>query len=196
MPRFLQFSLAFCLLTLCLPLYLGLSAWIWWKLGRPVLFRQVRSGRFGRRFVLYKFRSMSNQTDGNGNLLSDAERLTAFGQFLRKSSLDELPQLWNVLKGEMALVGPRPLLPAYNGRYSPNQAKRMDVLPGITGWAQVKGRNALSWAEKFKLDTWYVEHRSWHLDLKILWLTLQKVFQTNEVSAPNHATMPEFTGKD
>jgi lipopolysaccharide/colanic/teichoic acid biosynthesis glycosyltransferase len=145
--------------------------------------------------MLFKFRTMQNITDKRGNLLADAERLTPFGQFLRKTSLDELPELWNVLKGDMSLVGPRPLLMQYLERYTPEQARRHEVRPGITGWAQVNGRNALSWEEKFKLDVWYVEHVSFGLDVKILWLTLIKVLKREGISQEGHATMQEFQNK-
>jgi lipopolysaccharide/colanic/teichoic acid biosynthesis glycosyltransferase len=173
---------------------------IQWKLGTPVLFVQQRPGLRGRPFKLLKFRTMMDGRDAQGRLLPDAERLTPFGRFLRSSSLDELPELFNVLKGDMSLVGPRPLLMEYLPRYTPEQARRHDVRPGITGWAQVNGRNALSWEEKFKLDVWYVDHQSFALDLKILWMTLFRVFQRKSISAEGHATMPKFmggkTGKD
>jgi|SRR5665213_68920 len=166
-----------------------------WKLGSPVFFRRQRPGYHGRPFMLVKFRSMTDARDAEGNLLPDHERLTAFGRFLRSASLDELPELWNVLCGEMSLVGPRPLLMEYLPRYTPAQARRHDVKPGITGWAQVNGRNAISWEEKFKLDVWYVDHCSLWLDLKILALTVLKVFQRKGISAKGHATMPEFMGR-
>jgi sugar transferase EpsL len=162
------------------------------KLGAPVLFRQKRPGYQGRIFTLYKFRTMTDARDQAGNLLPDAQRLTSFGQWLRRTSLDELPELLNVLRGDMSLVGPRPLLVQYLERYSPEQARRHEVLPGITGWAQVNGRNAISWDDKFRLDTWYVDHRSLRLDLKILLLTFAKVFKREGISAPGEATMPEF----
>ena len=164
------------------------------KLGSPVFFTQVRPGRGGRLFRLIKFRTMTDARGPNGELLPDADRLTPFGRMLRSTSLDELPELWNVIKGEMSLVGPRPLLVEYLPRYSPVQARRHDIRPGITGWAQVNGRNAISWEEKFKLDTWYVDNQGFWLDLRILWLTLRKVVVREGISAPGDATMPPFTG--
>ncbi len=164
------------------------------KLGAPALFRQARPGLGGKPFTLVKFRSMTDARDGSGALLPDSERLTRFGRLLRATSLDELPELWNVLKGEMSLVGPRPLLTSYLPLYSVEQARRHDVLPGVTGWAQIKGRNALSWEEKFALDVWYVDHWSLGLDVKILALTVAKVLRRDGVSADGHATMPPFTG--
>jgi lipopolysaccharide/colanic/teichoic acid biosynthesis glycosyltransferase len=163
-------------------------------MGRPVLFRQIRPGRHGVPFRMIKFRTMRDAVDANGVPLSDAERLTRLGRFLRASSLDELPELWNVLKGEMSLVGPRPLLMEYLPLYSPEQARRHEVRPGVTGWAQVNGRNALSWEEKFALDLWYVENRSLWLDLKIVWMTIRKVIKRDGISAEGEATMPKFTG--
>ena len=164
------------------------------RLGSPVFFTQVRPGRGGKLFRLIKFRTMTDARGPNGKLLSDADRLTPFGRMLRSTSLDELLELWNVVKGEMSLVGPRPLLVEYLPRYSPVQARRHDVRPGITGWAQVNGRNAISWEEKFKLDTWYVDNQGFWLDLRILWLTLCKVVVREGISAPGDATMPPFTG--
>lgn len=164
------------------------------KLGAPVLFRQRRPGLHGRPFDMFKLRSMTDARDADGVLLHDAERLTDFGRFLRASSLDELPGLWNVLKGDMSLVGPRPLLMEYLPLYSPEQARRHDVRPGITGWAQVNGRNALSWEAKFELDVWYVQNQSLALDAKIIWLTLRKVWARADISAAGEATMPAFTG--
>lgn len=164
------------------------------ELGSPVLFRQVRPGLHGKPFVMYKFRTMTEERDAEGRLLPDEKRLTPFGRFLREYSLDELPEFFNVLRGEMSLVGPRPLLIEYLDRYTPEQARRHEVKPGITGWAQVNGRNGLSWEEKFKLDVWYVDNWSVGLDLKILWLTLVKVLRREGISAPGHATMPEFKG--
>jgi len=165
-----------------------------WKLGKPVLFRQLRPGYKGKPFYLIKFRTMRDAFDAQGNLLPDAERMTSFGSFLRSTSLDELPELWNVLKGEMSLVGPRPLLMEYLPLYTPEQARRHDVKPGITGWVQVNGRNALSWEEKFKLDVWYVDNQSLWLDIRILLLTLKKVLLREGISAQGEATMPKFTG--
>jgi lipopolysaccharide/colanic/teichoic acid biosynthesis glycosyltransferase len=181
------------LLLLALPLLL-LWGLVRRKLGSPVLFRQVRPGLHGQPFMMVKFRSMTDERGPDGELLPDAQRLTAFGRFLRSSSLDELPELWNVLCGEMSLVGPRPLLMEYLPLYSPEQARRHEVRPGITGWAQVNGRNAVSWEERFKLDLWYVDHRSLWLDLRILWLTVRKVLVREGISAQGEATMPRFTG--
>jgi lipopolysaccharide/colanic/teichoic acid biosynthesis glycosyltransferase len=163
-------------------------------LGTPVLFRQRRPGLHGKPFTIYKFRTMTDARDQDGNLLSDEERCPPFGRFLRSSSLDELPELWNVLRGEMSFVGPRPLMMEYLDRYSPEQARRHDVLPGITGWAQVNGRNAISWEEKFNLDVWYVDNHNLYLDLKILWLTAAKVIKRDGISAPGELTAPEFMG--
>ncbi len=181
------------LLLLALPL-LALTWLVRRKLGRPAFFRQVRPGLHGQPFEMVKFRSMTDARGPDGALLPDADRLTPFGRFLRASSLDELPGLWNVLKGDMSLVGPRPLLVEYLPLYSPEQARRHEVRPGITGWAQVNGRNALGWEEKFALDVWYVDHRSLWLDLKILWLTVKKVLVRDGISAAGEATMARFTG--
>ena len=171
------------------------------KLGSPVLFTQVRPGLQGKPFKMYKFRTMTDARGSDGKLLDDAQRLTAFGKRLRSTSLDELPELWNVLKGDMSLVGPRPLLMQYLPLYSPHQARRHEVKPGITGWAQVNGRNAISWEQKFNLDIWYVEQTqrrgalsSMWLDIKILWLTVEKVFKKEGISAGQDVTMPPFTG--
>ena len=163
-------------------------------LGRPVLFRQERPGRDGRLFCILKFRTMSDARGAGGELLPDAERLGRFGRFLRATSLDELPELWNVLKGEMSLVGPRPLLVEYLPLYDDRQGRRHGVRPGITGWAQVNGRNALTWEQKFEMDVWYVENLSFGLDLKILWRTLVAVVRRDGISATGEATMPRFTG--
>ena len=164
------------------------------EMGSPVLFRQTRPGLHGKPFHMIKFRTMRDANDANGHPLPDAERLTKLGRFLRSSSLDELPELWNVLKGEMSLVGPRPLLIEYLTLYSPDQARRHEVRPGVTGWAQVNGRNAISWDEKFALDVWYVGNRNLWLDLKIIWLTIRKVIKRDGISAGGGATMPKFTG--
>jgi sugar transferase EpsL len=164
------------------------------KLGAPLFFKQVRPGLNGNLFNMYKFRSMTNECDKDGNLLTDEVRLTKFGKFLRSTSLDELPGLWNVLKGDMSLVGPRPLLVEYLPLYSEKQSRRHEVKPGITGWAQVNGRNAISWDEKFDLDVWYVDNQSIWLDIKILWLTVKKVINRDDISAKNDATMPVFKG--
>jgi len=181
-------------LSLLAPLLLLLAVLVWIFHGWPIIFSQERPGYRGKPFRVYKFRSMSNACDAQGNLLPDAERLTPFGRFLRASSLDELPELLNVLRGEMSLVGPRPLLMAYLDRYTPEQARRHDVLPGITGWAQINGRNCLSWEDKFRLDVWYVDHWSLGLDVKILLLTVWKVLKREGISQPGHATMEEFRG--
>lgn len=164
------------------------------RCGTPIFFRQQRPGMQGTPFFLIKFRTMTQACDAQGNLLPDAERLPPFGRWLRSTSLDELPELWNVLKGEMSLVGPRPLLMQYLPRYTPEQMRRHDVKPGITGWAQVHGRNAISWEEKFSLDVWYVDHHSFWLDLKILALTVRKIFQREGISQPGQATVQEFMG--
>ncbi|UOA25288.1 putative sugar transferase EpsL (plasmid) [Sulfitobacter pontiacus] len=164
------------------------------KMGTPVLFRQVRPGKHGKPFEMVKFRTMRDANDPDGKPLADSERLTNLGRFLRASSLDELPELWNVITGDMSLVGPRPLLMEYLPLYSANQARRHEVLPGITGWAQINGRNAISWDEKFELDVWYVENRTLWLDLKIIWLTIRKVLKRDGISAKGEATMSKFTG--
>jgi len=192
--RLLDFLCAAVGLVVLAPVIGILAALLYACMGRPLLFTQFRPGRGGRAFTLYKFRTMSDAIDASGKLLPDAERLTGFGRFLRRYSLDELPQIWNVLRGDMSLVGPRPLLVEYLPLYSPEQARRHEVRPGITGWAQVNGRNAQSWEERLRLDVWYVDHRSAWLDLKILWLTLLKVARSEGVSRPGHATMPRFTG--
>ena len=163
-------------------------------MGTPVILRQRRPGLHGRLFTLYKFRTMSHARDAVGHLLPDEDRLTPLGRFLRRTSLDELPELVNVLQGDMSLVGPRPLLPQYLDRYTPEQARRHEVRPGITGWAQVNGRNTLTWEKKFALDVWYVDHRSLALDLRIIWMTLTQAMSGRGVSAEGHATMPEFMG--
>lgn len=186
---------ACALLLLALPLLVV----IWMvrrKLGSPVFFTQMRPGLQGKPFLMVKFRTMTDARGPDGALLPDADRLTPFGRFLRASSLDELPELWNVLKGDMSLVGPRPLLMEYLPLYSPEQARRHAVRPGVTGWAQVNGRNSLSWDDKFKLDVWYVDHRSLWLDLKILWLTVRKVLVRDGISAAGEATMPIFKGSN
>ena len=178
---------------LALPLLM--LAWlIRCKLGSPVLFKQVRPGLHGKPFEMVKFRTMTDERGPDGALLPDAQRLTPFGRFLRASSLDELPELWNVLKGEMSLVGPRPLLMEYLRLYSAEQARRHEVRPGITGWAQINGRNAISWADKFALDVWYVDNRSLWLDARVLWLTVRKVLVRDGISAAGEETMPRFEG--
>lgn len=181
-------------LVLLAPVLLGVAAAVRVSMGAPVLFRQLRPGLDGRPFRMYKFRTMRDAVDRSGRPLPDAERLTRVGRFLRATSLDELPELLNVLRGEMSLVGPRPLLMEYLPLYSPEQARRHSVRPGITGWAQVNGRNALSWEKRFELDVWYVDHQSLRLDLRILLLTLRKVAMREGVSHPGHATMERFRG--
>ncbi|MGN7469759.1 sugar transferase [Brevibacillus sp. SAFN-007a] len=185
---------ALFLLIVCFPLLLLLFLLIRFKLGAPVLFVQERPGRYGKPFLLYKFRTMTNQRDASGQLLPDAQRLTPFGMRLRAYSLDELPQLWNVLRGELSLVGPRPLLMEYLPLYTPRQMKRHEVLPGMTGWAQVNGRNAITWEQKFELDVWYVENRSFWLDLKILLLTVKRVFPKTGIRCEAGSTVEKFTG--
>ncbi|MTZ15529.1 sugar transferase [Pseudomonas sp. JL972] len=180
---------------LLLSIVIAVVAWqIRRKLGSPVLFRQVRPGLSGRPFEMIKFRTMRDAVDAAGNPLPDSERMTPFGSFLRASSLDELPELWNVFKGDMSLVGPRPLLMEYLPLYSLEQYRRHEVRPGVTGWAQINGRNALGWEEKFRLDVWYVDNRSLWLDLKIIFLTIKKVVVRDGISAEGEATMPKFTG--
>lgn len=190
------FDLVFSVVALIffLPAMLFIGWLIRRKLGSPVLFRQVRPGIHGQPFEMVKFRTMRDVEDKSGQPLPDAERITPFGGFLRSTSLDELPELWNVLKGDMSLVGPRPLLMEYLPLYSLEQARRHDVLPGITGWAQINGRNTLSWDEKFQLDVWYVDNRSIWLDIKILLLTAKKVLVREGISAYGEASMPRFTG--
>lgn len=188
--------LGIVILILLVPVIILLSLLIWFIMGSPVIIKQLRPGLQGKPFYLYKFRSMTNEVDSRGNLLDDEQRLTGLGRWLRKYSLDELPQLFNVIKGDISFVGPRPLLMIYLKRYTPEQARRHDVRPGITGWAQVNGRNALSWEEKFALDVWYVDNRSLGLDLKILWLTLVKVIKAEGISQEGWSTMPEFKGYD
>lgn len=184
---------ALALAVLAIPLLLlGLLVRV--KLGKPVLFSQVRPGMHGKPFRMIKFRTMTDALDADGALLPDAQRLTSLGRFLRSTSLDELPELWNVLKGDMSLVGPRPLLMEYLPLYTPQQVRRHEVRPGITGWAQVNGRNALSWEEKFAHDVWYVDHASALLDIRILWMTVRKVLVRDGISAPGEATMPVFQG--
>ena len=181
-------------LVMLLPIVLVVTLLILWKFGAPVFFRQTRPGLNGKPFEMVKFRTMLDESDSTGNPLPDSERMTPFGQFLRSASLDELPGLWNVLKGDMSLVGPRPLLMEYLPLYSKEQYWRHQVRPGVTGWAQVNGRNAISWEEKFKLDVWYVDNRSFWLDLKILSLTVKKVLVRDGISGEGEATMSKFTG--
>ncbi|MFN6565350.1 MAG: sugar transferase [Nostoc sp. ChiSLP01] len=179
------------------PLLVGVAIAIYLRMGSPVIFIQPRPGKNARIFNFYKFRTMTNECDAQGNLLADEKRLTAFGKFLRQTSLDELPQLWNVLKGDMSFVGPRPLLVKYLDRYTPQQARRHDVKPGITGWAQVNGRRTLDrfWDKKFELDVWYIERWSLWLDLKILLMTISQVIQRKSISQEGHVTSEEFTGQ-
>jgi sugar transferase EpsL len=192
--RALDLAIALPLILFGWPLLALTALLVRLRLGSPLLFRQQRPGLHGRPFTLLKFRTMSDARDDRGILLQDAQRLTRFGEFLRRTSLDELPELVNVLKGEMSLVGPRPLLMQYLDRYTPEQMRRHEVKPGITGWAQVNGRNALTWEDKFALDIWYVDHRSLWLDIKILLLTLWKAITREGISHPGQATMEEFTG--
>lgn len=195
MKRLFDFTAASLgLIVLTLPM-LVLIWQIRRKLGSPVFFRQTRPGRHGQSFEMVKFRTMTDAHGPDGALLPDAERITPFGRFLRETSLDELPELWNVLKGDMSLVGPRPLLVEYLPLYTSEQARRHEVRPGVTGWAQVNGRNAISWEEKFELDVWYVDHQSVWLDIKILWLTVKKVLVRDGISATGEATMSKFTGR-
>ena len=194
--RLLDIIITAAALVLLSPVLLLLALQIRRKLGTPILFRQVRPGRGGIPFVMYKFRTMRDAADENGRPLPDAERLTPFGRKLRAASLDELPELWNVLKGDMSLVGPRPLLMEYLPLYNAEQRRRHLVRPGITGWAQVNGRNAISWPEKFRLDVWYVENRSLLLDIKILFLTVKKVLDRSGINSEGEATAAKFTGND
>ncbi len=194
--RLLDLTLTIPGLLLISPLLTVLAGLVWLFHGRPILFRQVRPGFRNRLFPVYKFRTMTDAHDSRGNLLPDEQRLTPLGRYLRSTSLDELPELFNVLEGNMSLVGPRPLLIQYLERYSQEQARRHEVLPGITGWAQVNGRNALTWEDKFRLDVWYVNQRSFWLDIKILILTVWKVLKREGISQPGHATAEEFMGNE
>jgi sugar transferase EpsL len=181
-------------LVLISPVLIILSLLVWIKIGRPILFSQIRPGYKGKLFKMFKYRTMTEDRDEQGNLLPDQLRLTGIGQFLRDFSLDELPQFFNVVRGEMSLVGPRPLLVQYLTRYSPEQARRHDVLPGVTGWAQINGRNALTWEDKFLLDTWYVDNWSFWLDIRILALTFWKTLKREGINQPGFVTTPEFMG--
>ena len=196
MKRVFDIVVSATTLIVLAPLLAVLALLVRWRLGRPVLFRQARPGLGAKPFTMLKFRSMRDATDADGAPLPDHLRLTPFGRFLRSTSLDELPELWNVLVGEMSLVGPRPLLMEYVPLYSSEQARRHDVRPGITGWAQVNGRNAISWEDKFDLDVWYVDNRSFWLDLKIIAMTVGRVLKRSDISADGEATMPRFTGTD
>lgn len=192
--RLLDVLIVLPALIILAPFLAFIALLIWLMIGTPIFFRQQRPGMYGRPFMLLKFRTMTDTRDANGNLLPDADRLTPLGRFLRSTSLDELPELLNVLRGEMSLIGPRPLLMEYLERYTPEQMRRHDVRPGITGWAQINGRNALSWERKFALDVWYAEHQSLWLDLKIIALTMVKVLAREGISQAGHATAEEFKG--
>lgn len=194
MKRLFDIAVSGTALVLLSPVIVTSAVLIKKKLGSPVLFKQTRPGKNGEPFEIYKFRTMTDERDTQGELLPDAERLTDFGKTLRKLSIDELPQLLNVLKGDISLVGPRPLLMQYLPLYNEHQKRRMEVRPGITGWAQVNGRNNISWEEKFDLDIWYVDHQSFILDLYIIYLTVVKVFKQSDISQDGHATVPAFTG--
>ncbi|KGR73974.1 sugar transferase [Ureibacillus sinduriensis] len=192
--RMIDIILSFLALLVLAPIILLVAVLVRKKLGSPIIFKQLRPGRNGEIFQLYKFRTMTDEKDEDGELLPDTVRLTNFGQLLRKLSLDELPQLWNILKGDMSFVGPRPLLVEYLPLYNERQARRHDVRPGITGWAQVNGRNAISWEQKFEYDVWYVQNQSLFLDFKILFLTFKKVLQSEGINQPGQATNEKFKG--
>lgn len=194
--RLMDILLVVMALSLLWPLMLVIALLVRWRLGNPVIFSQTRPGYLGKPFRIYKFRSMTDALDANGFPLPDAMRLTKFGNFLRSTSLDELPNLWAILKGDMSLVGPRPLLMEYLPLYNAHQARRHLVKPGLTGWAQINGRNAISWQDKFMLDSWYVDHQSLWLDIKIILLTIKKIFVREGISAKGEVTMPKFTGND
>lgn len=193
--RLFDIVLSLILIILFLPLYIIVFLLIFIKMGQPILFRQKRPGKDGKIFEIYKFRTMTNEKDENGKLLPDEQRLVGIGRFIRSTSLDELPQILNVLKGEMSFVGPRPLLVEYLPLYNKTQKRRHDVKPGITGWAQVNGRNAISWEQKFEYDLWYVDNQSFWLDMKILWLTFLKVVKRSDISSNSSATMEKFMGE-
>ena len=197
LKRLIDFSLVFCALMICFPVLFIITLWLHFaNKGAGVFFLQNRPGRDGKIFKVIIFKTMTDERDSKGNLLPDEQRLTKVGKFVRSTSIDELPQLINVLKGDMALIGPRPLLPQYLPLYSKKQARRHEVRPGITGWAQVNGRNAISWTKKFELDVWYVDHCSFLLDLKIFLLTIRKVFVREGISSDTSATMEPFTGNN
>ena len=197
LKRWLDFAIVLCVLLVIWPVLLGIAVWLHFaNKGAGAFFTQERPGKDGKIFKVIKFKSMTDERDGEGRLLPDAERLTRVGRFIRSMSLDELPQLLNVLKGDMALVGPRPLLPEYLPLYNKEQARRHEVRPGITGWAQTHGRNAISWTEKFKLDVWYVDHVSLGVDLEVLFLTVRKVFAREGISQEGQATMEKFDGNN
>lgn len=194
--RLFDVVLSFSALVLFFPIYISLILLILITMGKPVFFKQIRPGLLGNPFTIIKFRTMTSAYSNDGSVLTDAERMTNFGRFLRSTSLDELPELWNVLKGDMSLVGPRPLLMEYLPLYSVEQKRRHLVRPGLTGWAQVNGRNAISWNDKFKLDIWYLDNKSFWLDIKILFLTVKRVWQRQGISADKNETMPKFTGNN
>ena len=194
LKRSLEFILTFLILLFLTPIYFLVALLVLVNIGSPIFFKQSRPGLNGKVFNIFKFRTMTNEYDNNGILLPDEDRLTKFGQFMRSTSLDELPSLWSVLNGDMSLIGPRPLLVEYLPLYSKKQARRHEVRPGVTGWAQVNGRNAINWDEKFEMDVWYVDNQSFLLDIKILWLTLKKVIKRDGISHNNHVTMDKFKG--
>jgi lipopolysaccharide/colanic/teichoic acid biosynthesis glycosyltransferase len=194
LKRSIEFVITLFGVLILLPIYLLVIPFIYINIGSPIFFKQSRPGINGKVFNIYKFRTMTNIRDDNGILLPDKKRLTKFGKFLRSTSLDEIPSLWSVLRGDMSLVGPRPLLVEYLPLYSKKQARRHEIKPGITGWAQVNGRNALSWDKKFEMDVWYVDNQSFLLDIKILWLTIKKVIQRDGISHNNHVSMNKFKG--
>ena len=195
--RLIDFIIVFCILMIIWPILLLISIWLHFaNKGTGTFYMQERPGNHGKIFKVIKYKTMTDERDGNGNLLPDEKRLTKIGKFIRSTSIDELPQLINVLKGDMALIGPRPLLPQYLPLYSKEQARRHAVRPGITGWAQVNGRNAISWTKKFELDVWYVDHCSFLLDLKIIFLTIKKVFVREGISSDTSVTMEAFTGNN
>lgn len=196
MKHFFDFIVALFAIVFLSPLLLIVALLIRYRLGSPVLFRQVRPGKDGKPFVMFKFRTMQDVYDQDGNLLPDSERITPFGSFLRSTSIDELPELINVIKGEMSLVGPRPLLMEYLELYDKEQYRRHELRPGVTGWAQVNGRNAISWEQKFQLDVWYIANRTFWLDLKIIYLTIKKVLIRDGISAEGEVTVSKFTGND
>lgn len=194
MKRFVDVFMSACMLCCLAPVMMFVGGAIYLKMGRPIFFTQMRPGKGGQPFLMVKFRTMREGRGPKGALLPDAQRVTALGRFLRATSLDELPELWNVLRGDMSLVGPRPLLMEYLPLYSPEQARRHEIRPGITGWAQINGRNSLTWEEKFALDVWYVDNRNMALDLKILWLTVRTVLRREGINAGGCETMPQFNG--
>ena len=197
LKRWLDFAIVLCVLLVIWPILAVIAVWLHFaNKGAGAFFTQERPGKDGKIFKVIKFKSMTDERDAEGRLLPDAQRLTKVGRFIRSTSLDELPQLLNVLKGDMALVGPRPLLPEYLPLYSREQARRHEVRPGITGWAQTHGRNAISWTEKFKLDVWYVDHVSFAVDLKVVFLTVKKVFEREGISQEGQATMEKFAGNN